>query len=93
MKIVKYSNRKLYNTTSSGYITLEDVVSYVKTGTSFYVVEHKTGIDVTTDVLRAAVAEIALKMQGPSVLRELILSTNITIDTQEENNYTNALNA
>lgn len=88
MKIIKYKNRKLYNTTTSSYITLEDVTQYVKTGTDFFVVDRETNLDITTEVLRAAVAEIALQYQAPSVLRALIIST-ITVDNTQEDNYTN----
>lgn len=87
MKIIKYKNRKLYNTTTSSYITLEDVTHYVKTGTDFFVVDRETNLDITTEVLRAAVAEIALQYQASSVLRALIINT--TLDTEQEENYTN----
>ena len=45
--IKKYANRRLYNTQTSTYITLEDLYQMVKDGQDFEVVDAKTGDDIT----------------------------------------------
>ncbi len=55
--IKKYSNRRLYNTDISEYITLEDVSSLVKEGKKITVQDAKTEDDVTSYVLTQIVLE------------------------------------
>ena len=43
--IKKYANRRLYNTGTSTYVTLEDLASMVKDGEDFLVYDAKTGDD------------------------------------------------
>src|SRR6202166_3801123 len=49
--IKKYANRRLYNTGTSTYVTLEDLPAMVKTGEDFIVYDAKTGEDITRSVL------------------------------------------
>jgi polyhydroxyalkanoate synthesis repressor PhaR len=49
--IKKYANRRLYNTRSSAYVTLEHLSEMVKDGTDFVVYDAKTGEDITRSVL------------------------------------------
>jgi polyhydroxyalkanoate synthesis repressor PhaR len=49
--IKKYANRRLYNTRSSAYVTLEHLSEMVKDGTDFVVFDAKTGEDITRSVL------------------------------------------
>ena len=49
--IKKYANRRLYNTASSSYITLEDLAKMVREGTDFVVLDAKTGADITHQIL------------------------------------------
>ena len=49
--IKKYANRRLYNTGTSTYVTLEDLASLVKKGEDFLVYDAKTGEDITRSVL------------------------------------------
>lgn len=49
--IKKYTNRRLYNTATSVYITLEDLCDMVKQGEEFQVVDSKTGTDLTRQTL------------------------------------------
>jgi polyhydroxyalkanoate synthesis repressor PhaR len=55
--IKKYSNRRLYNTDISEYITLEDVSALVKEGKKITVQDAKSGDDVTSYVLTQIVLE------------------------------------
>jgi polyhydroxyalkanoate synthesis repressor PhaR len=49
--IKKYANRRLYNTGTSTYVTLEDLAIMVKKGEDFVVYDAKTGEDITRSVL------------------------------------------
>lgn len=58
--IKKYANRRLYNTGTSAYVTLEDLASMVKHGEDFVVFDAKTGEDITRSVL----AQIIFEQEG-----------------------------
>ena len=60
--IKKYANRRLYNTGTSTYVTLEDLATLVKTGEDFAVFDAKTGEDITRGVL----AQIIFEQEGKS---------------------------
>jgi polyhydroxyalkanoate synthesis repressor PhaR len=49
--IKKYANRRLYNTRSSAYVTLEHLSEMVKNGVDFVVYDAKTSEDITRSVL------------------------------------------
>jgi polyhydroxyalkanoate synthesis repressor PhaR len=55
--IKKYANRRLYNTGTSAYVTLEDLAAMVKTGEDFVVYDAKTGEDITRSVLTQIIFE------------------------------------
>jgi polyhydroxyalkanoate synthesis repressor PhaR len=55
--IKKYANRRLYNTGTSAYVTLEDLAAMVKTGEDFVVYDAKTGEDITRTVLAQIIFE------------------------------------
>jgi len=55
--IKKYANRRLYNTSTSTYVTLDDLSSMVKSGTDFLVYDAKTGEDITRSVLTQIIFE------------------------------------
>ena len=55
--INKYANRRLYNTGTSSYVTLEDLASMVKSGEDFLVYDAKTGDDITRSVLTQIIFE------------------------------------
>ena len=55
--IKKYANRRLYNTGTSTYVTLEDLAEMVKTGEDFTVVDAKSGDDITRSVLTQIIFE------------------------------------
>jgi polyhydroxyalkanoate synthesis repressor PhaR len=55
--IKKYANRRLYNTGTSTYVTLEDLASMVKGGEDFVVFDAKTGEDITRSVLAQIIFE------------------------------------
>ena len=55
--IKKYANRRLYNTKSSAYVTLEHLSEMVKDGTDFVVYDAKSGEDITRKVLTQIIFE------------------------------------
>lgn len=57
IKIKKYANRRLYNTGTSTYVTLEDLAKMVKEGDDFAVFDAKTGEDITRPVLTQIIFE------------------------------------
>ena len=65
--IKKYANRRLYNTGTSTYVTLEDLAAMVKRGEDFVVVDAKTGEDITRPVLTQIIFEQEGK-EGQSLL-------------------------
>ena len=55
--IKKYANRRLYNTSASTYVTLDDLATMVKEGDDFVVKDAKTGEDITHTVLTQIIFE------------------------------------
>jgi polyhydroxyalkanoate synthesis repressor PhaR len=64
--IKKYANRRLYNTQSSSYVTLEHLSEMVKKGVNFVVYDAKTNDDITRSVLTQIIFEE--ESQGQSLL-------------------------
>ncbi len=57
IEIKKYSNRRLYNTETSSYITQEDVVNLIKQGKQFKIRDVETKKDITSSILTQIVLE------------------------------------
>jgi polyhydroxyalkanoate synthesis repressor PhaR len=55
--VKKYANRRLYNTESSSYITLENLADMVRAGRDFVVYDAKSGDDITRGVLTQIIVE------------------------------------
>lgn len=55
--VKKYANRRLYDTLTSSYVTLENLCKMVKDGIDFIVVDAKTGEDLTRSVLTQIIFE------------------------------------
>jgi polyhydroxyalkanoate synthesis repressor PhaR len=73
--IKKYANRRLYNTATSAYVTLDDLAGMVKTGTNFVVYDAKSGDDITRSVLTQIIFEEESKGENLlpiNFLRQLI---------------------
>ena len=49
--IKKYSNRRLYNSSESKYINFKELFEFIKNNTDFKIEDHKTGEDLTQDIL------------------------------------------
>jgi polyhydroxyalkanoate synthesis repressor PhaR len=73
--VKKYANRRLYNTATSSYVTLDDLARMIKEGGDFVVKDAKTGEDLTRSVLTQIIVEQEQKGQNLlpiSFLRQLI---------------------
>jgi polyhydroxyalkanoate synthesis repressor PhaR len=73
--IKKYANRRLYNTATSTYVTLDDLADMVKKGTDFVVYDAKSGEEITRSVLTQIIFEEEGKGQNLlpiKFLRQLI---------------------
>lgn len=73
--IKKYANRRLYNTATSSYVTLEHLCEMVKDDVDFVVYDAKSGEDITRSVLTQIIVEEEAKGENLlpiSFLRQLI---------------------
>lgn len=73
--IKKYANRRLYNTATSSYVTLDHLSQMVKDGTEFGVFDAKSGDEITRSVLTQIIVEEESKGQNllpVSFLRHVI---------------------
>ncbi len=64
--IKKYANRRLYNTGTSTYVTLDDLAEMVKSEDDFVVMDAKSGDDITRSVLTQIIFE--QESRGPNLL-------------------------
>jgi polyhydroxyalkanoate synthesis repressor PhaR len=69
--VKKYANRRLYNTESSSYVTLDDLAGMVRLGRDFVVYDAKSGEEITRSVLTQIIVEEESK--GRSLLPESFL--------------------
>ncbi|MBZ5598977.1 MAG: pesticin [Acidobacteriia bacterium] len=77
--VKKYSNRRLYDTSGSRYVNLEDIAALVREGTDVQVVDAKTGEDLTRVTLTQIITEDA--KDSPTglpleLLRQLIVASD-----------------
>jgi polyhydroxyalkanoate synthesis repressor PhaR len=73
--IKKYANRRLYNTRSSSYITLDHLAKMTREGVEYKVLDAKTGADITHQILTQIIMEeesSGEQMLPVSFLRQLI---------------------
>jgi polyhydroxyalkanoate synthesis repressor PhaR len=73
--VKKYANRRLYNTETSSYITLDNLAEMIRAGRDFVVYDAKSGDDITRGVLTQIIVEEESKgsaMLPTAFLRQLI---------------------
>ncbi len=73
--VKKYANRRLYNTESSSYITLDSLAGMIRVGRDFVVYDARTGEDITRGVLTQIIVEEESKgraMLPTAFLRQII---------------------
>lgn len=82
--IKRYPNRKLYNTETKRYITLEGIAALIRQGEEIHVVDHATEEDLTTLTLTQIIFEQEKKTSGflpRNVLTGLIQAGGETLDS------------
>lgn len=99
-KIVKrYANRKLYDTETSKYVTLGELVSAVTSGREVQVISHATKDDVTGQTLLQALVETESDVAGQTttlcdILRAGGLSKYVeSLKNKASDSFDNGLNA
>ena len=70
--IKRYASRRLYNTETSDYVTLEDIAIFIREGREVQIVDLKSGDDLTRQYLLQIIAEH--ESRGESVLGVDILT-------------------
>jgi polyhydroxyalkanoate synthesis repressor PhaR len=83
--VKKYANRRLYNTETSSYVTLDDLAAMVKGERDFVVYDAKTGDDLTHSVLTQIIVEQESRMGTQTLLpvpflRQLIRFYGVDIE-------------
>ena len=81
--IKRYPNRKLYDTESKRYVTLDEIAAMIRVGNDIQVSDHESGEDVTTLTLTQIILEQEKKSSGylpHSLLTNLIRSGGSTLD-------------
>jgi polyhydroxyalkanoate synthesis repressor PhaR len=77
--IKKYGNRRLYDTSTSRYINLEEIAALVRNGTEVQVVDVKTGEDLTRVTLTQIITENAKDQPTGlplELLRQLVMASD-----------------
>lgn len=78
MRVIKrYSNRKLYDTQTKKYLTLEAIATLIKNGERCQIIDNKSGHDITTFTLTQIIMEKAKKTEGflPLNILETLIQT------------------
>jgi len=76
IEIKKYSNRRLYNTETSAYITLDDIVTLIKKELEFKVIDVDTQSDITSTILTQIILEkenAGINLIPAHILKQIIL--------------------
>ncbi len=75
--IKRYSNRKLYDTTSRKYVTLEEIAAMIQQGEDVLVMDHVSGHDLTTLTFAQVLLELEKQPGGilPGGVFEKIIQT------------------
>ena len=74
--IRRYSNRKLYDTVDSHYVTLEQIAALIRQGEEIQVITHDTSADITASTMAQIIFEEEKKTPRLPIqaLREIIVS-------------------
>ena len=70
--IKRYASRRLYNTETSDYVTLEDIAGFIRAGREVKIVDLKSGDDLTRQYLLQIIAEH--ESRGETVLPIAVLN-------------------
>jgi polyhydroxyalkanoate synthesis repressor PhaR len=85
--IKRYGSRKLYDTTESRYVSLDDVAALIRDGDTVRVLDNRSGSDVTTAILTQIISEEGRKgssLLSPTFLHDLVRMGERTLRKGEE---------
>jgi polyhydroxyalkanoate synthesis repressor PhaR len=82
IEIKKYSNRRLYNTDTSSYITQEDIVELIKKGMKFKIYDADTKKDITSNILTQIVLD--RENSGTNMIPEEFLKQIILFSERQQ---------
>ena len=85
--IKRYSNRKLYNTSTRKYITLEEIAELLQAGEQVQVIDHKTDEDITTATLTQILAQQEKAEIGSvpqALLQRMVQLSGLTLNAMRE---------
>ena len=89
--VKKYANRRLYNTSTSSYITLDDLAGMVREDVQFQVLDAKTGDDITHSILTQIImdeeASGGEQLLPVNFLRQLISMYGNSMQSREQSQY------
>jgi polyhydroxyalkanoate synthesis repressor PhaR len=91
--IKKYENRRLYDTTNSRYVNLDEVAQMLQRGENVQVVDAATGEDITRLILTQIIVEHAKTTDSTfplDVLRQMVVATG-RVGQEETLNYMKAM--
>jgi polyhydroxyalkanoate synthesis repressor PhaR len=89
--LIRYRNRKIYDSDIRGYVTLEDILAMVLEGNRVVVEDKESGADLTAQTLALVISEVVVKEKKVpvSVLTEIITASYNCVDEKRQTNYTN----
>lgn len=85
--IKRYANRKLYNTTTRKYVTLDEIALLLQEGQEVQVVDHPSGEDITTATLTQILAQQEKTITGsvpPDLLARMVQLSGLTLNAMKE---------
>ena len=90
--LIKYANRKIYDSETTSYINLSQILELVLKGYTITVEEHETGKNVTNSIFSKIISEVVSKDSNLSMelLKKVIFAAYETnVDKAQQYNYTN----
>ena len=78
--INKYSSRRLYNTNSSEYVTLDDLCRLINEGKNFKIIDKDSGKDITNQYLLQIISDLENK-EGNVFPQDAVSYTHLTLPT------------
>jgi polyhydroxyalkanoate synthesis repressor PhaR len=85
--IKRYANRKMYNTTTRSYVTLDEIADLLQGGGEVSVIDHTTGEDITTSTLTQILAQQEKSINGSvpqDLLQRMVQLSGLTLNAMKE---------
>lgn len=88
--LIRYKNRKIYDSDKRAYVTLSNIMEMLLSGNSVLVECKETGADLTVQTLAQIISEVVVKERNvpSSQLLEIIFSAYNCVDVKGQSEYT-----